>query len=314
MKRWVLPLATIAFMLIPAITVLVLAPSGGAPQAAANQAGPVELSLGVIAAPNVTCIPVDKPDTCRVDPGTQFTLTAGINALPLDGFSGFQVEVVHAGLISKDVRYVVPDFTTFAILGLGTGSFETGGVTSLSAPIPLTTYLGPLVEADLTCSVSPGTFTITMPVPRTNVLNQFAQTIPVTTVQQGAVKVADSLTINCSDVPVKLPFPGDTDGDGCADERENLPKSQATQGGGRDWEDPWDWYDVNQDGVIDLFTDILGVIAHYSLDGLPPYDITFDRGASAGPNSWNMTAPDGIIDLFTDVLGVISQYTLTGCT
>ena len=78
--------------------------------------------------------------------------------------------------------------------------------------------------------------------------------------------------------------------------------------------DPYDWYDVNQDGVIDLFTDILGVINHYSLDGSPPYDVTYDRGPSAGPNVWNMTAPDGVIDLFTDILGVIQQYSLEGCT
>ena len=112
--------------------------------------------------------------------------------------------------------------------------------------------------------------------------------------------------------PAKQPDPGDTDGDGCSDKREN--GSDETLGGLRDYLNPWDWYDVNQDGIIDLFTDILGVIGHYSLDGSPPYDVIYDRGASAGPNAWNMTAPDGIIDLFTDILGVISQYSLTGCT
>ena len=102
------------------------------------------------------------------------------------------------------------------------------------------------------------------------------------------------------------PGSGDTDGDGCADERENGP--DETQGGLRDHLNPWDFYDVNGDGVIDLFNDILGVIFHYSLDGGPPYDVNFDRGPSAGPNPWNMTAPDGVIDLFTDILGVIQQH------
>ncbi len=113
----------------------------------------------------------------------------------------------------------------------------------------------------------------------------------------------------------KLPFPGDTDGDGCPDVNENLPKSEVANGGGRDWQNPWDWYDVNQDGVIDLVIDIIGVIDHWQpLPGeAPPYDITFDRGASAGPNPWNMTAPDGIIDLITDIIGVIDQWSPLGC-
>ena len=112
----------------------------------------------------------------------------------------------------------------------------------------------------------------------------------------------------------KLPWPGDTDGDGCPDVNENLGKEFATQGGGRDWEDPYDWYDVNQDGVIDLLVDILGVITHYAPGGAPPYDIVFDRGPTTGPNAWNMTVPDGVIDLLIDILGVIQQYSPGGCT
>ncbi len=97
---------------------------------------------------------------------------------------------------------------------------------------------------------------------------------------------------------------------------ENLPKSQVANGGGRDYKNPWDWYDVNQDGVIDIAFDILGVIDHWQPlpGGAPPYDVAYDRGASAGPNPWNMTAPDGIIDLVTDILGVIDQWSPLGCT
>ncbi len=115
--------------------------------------------------------------------------------------------------------------------------------------------------------------------------------------------------------PKKLPFPGDTDGDGCPDVREN--GLDETLGGLRDYQNPWDWYDVNQDGVIDLLNDILGVIQHYETSGnqLPPYDVLYDRGPTAGPNSWNMTAPDGVIDLLNDILGVILQYSPNpGCT
>ena len=102
--------------------------------------------------------------------------------------------------------------------------------------------------------------------------------------------------------------------------RENLPKAQADQGGGRDWQDPNDFYDVaslsgpTADGVIDLLFDILGVINHYAPTGAPPYDIVFDRGPTTGPNAWNMTVPDGVIDLLVDILGVIQQYSPGGCT
>jgi hypothetical protein len=108
----------------------------------------------------------------------------------------------------------------------------------------------------------------------------------------------------------------DTDGDGCTDaaERQTMAGSQET-GGLRVAKNPWDFYDVlgpNQslpkDQVVDLANDILAVMQHYSPDGNPPYDVNFDRGPSAGPYVWNMTAPDGVIDLANDILGVIQQY------
>ena len=117
--------------------------------------------------------------------------------------------------------------------------------------------------------------------------------------------------------PPKLAWPGDTDGDGCPDVNENQDKTEFVNGGGRDYLDPYDWYSVNNDNVIDLLVDILGVIQHYAPGGDPPYDATyvpFDRGPTTGPNPWNMTAPDGKIDLLVDILGVIQQYSPGGCT
>ena len=105
---------------------------------------------------------------------------------------------------------------------------------------------------------------------------------------------------------------GDTDGDGCSDQRESGP--DETLGGRRNYKNEWDFYDVlgpgggPPDGVIDLPNDILGVILRFSPQGQPPYDVNFDRGPSSGPNPWNMTAPDGVIDLPNDILGVILQF------
>ena len=93
----------------------------------------------------------------------------------------------------------------------------------------------------------------------------------------------------------------DTDGDGCTDLQEW--GYDETAGGQRDPDNPWDFYDTNGDGVIDVPNDILGVILAFS-----GYDVIYDRGPSAGPDPWNMTAPDGVIDLPNDILGVIFQF------
>ena len=112
--------------------------------------------------------------------------------------------------------------------------------------------------------------------------------------------------------PTKQPDPGDTDGDGCSDQRESGP--DETLGGQRDYKNPHDFYDVlgggggPPDRVIDLPNDILGVMQHFAPSGAPPYDVAFDRGPSSGPNPWNMTAPDGVIDLPNDISGVIQQF------
>jgi hypothetical protein len=126
------------------------------------------------------------------------------------------------------------------------------------------------------------------------------------------------------------PFDGDTDGDqilndvdpdddndGCTDVQENGPDEKL--GGRRSPHSPWDFYDVAgpgtgfgpgpPDGIIDLPFDILGVVFHYAPSGIEPaYDVDYDRGPSAGPHPWNMTAPDGVIDLSNDILGVVQQY------
>lgn len=120
-------------------------------------------------------------------------------------------------------------------------------------------------------------------------------------------------TINLSAIPVEVLY-DDTDADGCNDESEL--GGDATLGGVRDPSDPWDFYDVASlggvpipDGIIDLPNDILGVIQHYAPQGTEPrYDVHYDRGPSAGPNAWNMTAPDGVIDLPNDILGAILQH------
>ena len=104
----------------------------------------------------------------------------------------------------------------------------------------------------------------------------------------------------------------DSDNDGCTNSQE--PGTDETLGGQRNPMNPGDFCDVlgggggPPDGIIDLSNDIFGVIIHYAPTGTEPeYNANFDRGPSAGPNAWNMTAPDGVIDLSNDILGLIQQ-------
>ncbi|MEX2159255.1 MAG: flexitail domain-containing putative surface protein, partial [Dehalococcoidia bacterium] len=107
------------------------------------------------------------------------------------------------------------------------------------------------------------------------------------------------------------PCMADTDGDRCTDGAEVrvTPGSEET-GGRRDPMNPWDFYDTDGSGAIDLFHDIFGVASRY---GLKPadagYAASFDRSAAAaGQLTWEMGPPDGTIDLFTDIFGVTFQY------
>ncbi len=118
----------------------------------------------------------------------------------------------------------------------------------------------------------------------------------------------DTPTPTITPTPTRTPTPApDTDGDGCSDPREQ--GTDEMLGGMRDPQNPNDFYDVNNDQLIDLPNDIFGVIIRYAPTGTEPaYDAYYDRGPSSGPNAWNMTSADGVIDLSNDVLGVIQQY------
>ena len=206
----------------------------------------------------------------------------------------------------------------------GPGLLFLGGLTSITPPFTTSTFEGNVTSVQMTCPASPIQTTINLlPFDDSIALTDGSSFVEPDAVTIVVPKVG-SLTIDClvlptptptatpTDTPTPTPtatptpIPVDTDGDGCTDDRENGP--DETLGGLRDYLNPWDFYDTNNDKIIDLFADILGVILHYSLDGSPPYDVQFDRGPSAGPNPWNMTAPDGVINLFTDILGVIQQF------
>ena len=100
----------------------------------------------------------------------------------------------------------------------------------------------------------------------------------------------------------------DGDEDGCSD-MEELRANEAL-GGRRDSRNPWDFFDPNGDGTVDLLNDIFAVAGAF---GLTPadggYSTALDRSAAApGGDAWDLGAPDGTVDLLTDIFGVAKQF------
>lgn len=106
----------------------------------------------------------------------------------------------------------------------------------------------------------------------------------------------------------------DTDGDGCSDAAESGP--DETFGGRRDYLNPYDFYDIDGNKMIDLFLDIFSVAYAFGddADSIGPgepdgYDATLDRSAPLpGGDVWDMQGPDGMIDQLTDIFGVAFQF------
>ena len=271
-----------------------------------------------------------ESDKVSVFVGETFTVLIEIDAIPLtDGYTAVKAWVHYGdelgnqsanGAVKGVPSVIWPDLEacTFSTTNTDQGgdtrldSIKICGSTGLIAPLA-SHYKGPLFSFGLTCPKSPSSHFLELIPFGQSPANEFGTQITVTTKAGDNIITpsVQSIDINCVE---KLAKPGDTDGDGCPDVHENRPKSEANRGGGRDWEDPNDYFDVygpgqslTLDGVIDLPNDILGVIQHFAPLGAPPYDVRFDRGVQIGPNHWQRAAPDGVIDLPNDILGVISQ-------
>ena len=256
-----------------------------------------------------------RPTICMVPLGTSFTLSVDVLNAPEAGyilvqtFIDYGLDLTYNKAPTAAEEIVWPDLQSAVAIRseFGPGLVNHGGLSGLFPPIPPSFFEGNVVELSMNCtSAQSSTFVELLP-----------EGDSVAGTSGSAFKDPDdvlivpnlhSLTINCTDVPADA----DSDGDGCSNLREY--GSDETLGGMRDWQNANDFYDVigggggEPDGVIDLPNDILGVIQHFSPTGAAPYDVQFDRGPSAGPDPWNMTAPDGVIDLPNDILGVILQF------
>ncbi|MCI0850317.1 MAG: PQQ-dependent sugar dehydrogenase, partial [Chloroflexi bacterium] len=71
----------------------------------------------------------------------------------------------------------------------------------------------------------------------------------------------------------------DSDGDGCADGRELGPNEVL--GGQRDPANPWDFYDVNGDRIVNIVDDVLAVAAAFGPETAPNYNEALDRSPAS---------------------------------
>ena len=115
---------------------------------------------------------------------------------------------------------------------------------------------------------------------------------------------------------------GDSDGDGCTDFAEH--GSDPAQGGLRDHQDVWDFFDTPdasnvRDRVITM-SDTFAVATRFGAVGdgggdplagpipaAPAYHAAFDRGGQVGDNAWNQAPADGSITI-GDVFAVAGQF------
>ena len=273
-----------------------------------------------------------EPGKVSVFAGETFTVRIEIDAIPLtNGYTAVKAWVHYGdelgdqsanGAVKTMPTVIWPDLlactfnTTITDQSGDTrlDSIKICGKTGLSAPLPASHYKGTLFAFDLTCLESPSSHFLELIPLGQAPANEFGTQITEATLEANILTPSvQSIDVNCVE---KLAKPGDTDGDGCPDVHENRPKSEANRGGGRDWENPNDYFDVygpgqslTLDGVIDLPNDILGVIQHFAPLGTEPqYDVRFDRGPQVGANLWQLGPPDGVTDLPNDILGVINQF------
>jgi alpha-tubulin suppressor-like RCC1 family protein len=102
----------------------------------------------------------------------------------------------------------------------------------------------------------------------------------------------------------------DIDGDGCpnVNEQQTAAGSQ-TSGGLRDYLNPWDYYNPQQDGV-NRVPDINLVVVNYGQDLATPgstYSTHYDRTPLAGENLWEFGPPNGTIRAF-DITAAVYSY------
>ena len=276
------------------------------------------MSLRVDASQTFDCPGGPEAGKVCVPVGAKFDVIVVADVIPLTGYILAQAWIDYGPNLvhKKNTQALWPDCDPTVFLPFQDEANNAAWVaclTTLAPPFPLSFHKGDLFSFSLTCTSEASSNQIALIPTGVAPANTFGAIFATFVDHTKFIPQVTGLSVNCA---TKQPDPGDSDGDGCSDERENGPNE--TLGGQRNWINPWDFYDVSgssdppqngaPDGMVDLPNDILGVIQHHP-SGALGYDVQFDRGTWTGPNSWNDTqGPDGVIDLPNDILGVILQF------
>ena len=264
-----------------------------------------------------------EPTACTVVVGSTFMLSVDAIRIPEAGYRLMQTHIDYGPNLTYKEQPTTDEIVWPDMYAPSAASGEPGpgrvahlAWTGFTPPVPVSTFVGNLVEVQMTCSPGPSTNDVRL-LPLDDPIAGPFGALFLEPDNTEVIPVVGSVTIDCvpppTPTPTMQPKPADTDGDGCPDAHEAGP--DETQGGQRNYLNPHDYFDVlgpfgslTLDGVIDLPNDILGVILRFSPQGAPPYDVRFDRGPQIGANHWQRAAPDGVIDLPNDILGIILQF------
>jgi hypothetical protein len=203
------------------------------------------------------------------------------------------------------------------------------------------TYTGKVIEVRYSCT-SPGQNTLNQNDAASYVHNETHGNQPVDKHGEEILTIncLSGVTSTPSHTPTATPSPtpknpnADTDGDTIAnstdmdDDNDGCPDTREmgflqNEGGLRNPHVFWDFFDtpdsVNYRDLAVAGPDFFRVLGRFGSSGstaidplsLPPaapaYHTAFDRGASAGPFVWNLTAPDGAV-AGPDFFAILAQF------
>jgi hypothetical protein len=261
----------------------------------------VDFSIRVLGnATNVggTCDSSGSPTaSCDVAAGSDLFVNFYLNTLPGElpnGYEGVAFRMVFSGLT---VDPGLPDFSYWPPCGMPAHIAQATEILAgcaMGIGEQASTYTGLMAQVKFTCT---GSGDIAL------MHNEFETAIqdPGGSYHEAA-GTSESISINCVE-PQALP--GDTDGDGCPDMREQ--GINAMMGGARNFLNPWDFFDPDGDGMHRI-TDISLVNSFYGMDeGVSPYYTQDVDRTLLGPSDWNLGPPDGMVRI-VDITHAVKSY------